>query len=318
MIMSKSAIKEQAIAWYAKLQSDQAEPEDWESFTLWLEESHEHGDAYDALELSLDSLPEDIMSEPEVSIAANENRRGFLWGVTGIGIAALFAAAFFMPNFGGQGTYNIQEFATTIGEQTQVTLADGTKVDLNTNSRLVFAMNKTERIVTLSKGEALFDIAQDSSRSFRVEALDTQIWDVGTLFEVDVSDGDLSVAVIEGLVDVIPENAEDQKKRLTPGQMAERKAGEQNVTVSSADIDVIASWTEGVLSFDEAPLPEIIAELNRYFETPFVIANSALNQETFSGVLNLGSQEELTQTLEKFLPITALKQDGKINLTPRL
>ncbi|HHL42489.1 MAG TPA: DUF4880 domain-containing protein, partial [Hellea balneolensis] len=134
-------IRAQAQNWYVRLADDQAAPEDWIEFTQWLESDPRHVDAYDEIELALSGLVADAQAnthdETNNVVSLSEVRRS-RWNMatTVRALAAVFVAAIVVLGVlqVQQGPTDIQQYATQIGEQKEVVLADGTHLILNTNT----------------------------------------------------------------------------------------------------------------------------------------------------------------------------------------
>jgi transmembrane sensor len=93
-------------------------------------------------------------------------------------------------------------YRTDVGEQRSITLADGSIIDLNAHSRIKVRLSKTERDVDLLEGQALFQVAHDTSRPFFVRSGSALVRAVGTLFDVYRKKNGITVSVIEGRVAV--------------------------------------------------------------------------------------------------------------------
>src|SRR5690606_7046086 len=207
-------------------------------------------------------------------------------------------------------------FATDVGEQRSIALADGSVVFLNTNSRAVVRLSASERRIDLMKGEALFEVASDPSRPFRVHAAGTMTQAVGTKFNVRHIGTGIRVVVVEGkvLVDSRPSKAVERGRTvarnavsgrrptdqalLTAGQQVEFRANAGTPVVAEADIVTAASWRMRHLSFDDAGLDEIVAEFNRYNRTPIVLADPTLGRIRLSGVFDANDPRSFMAFIE--------------------
>lgn len=315
-------IIEQARSWYVRLGSEQANADDWISFTEWLEEHPLHVDAYDRVELALldaevSSLQSDdvdnvvpFITKPKSSKTAPKNP-AFAWGRFA-GIAALFIAALtvYFTNNPLQDA-SVQTYATKIGGHKEIVLADGTRINLNTNTQISVALSKKTRTVTLKNGEVFFDIASDKNRPFIVNAMGTKITDVGTSFSVYASNDALTISVADGLVDV---QSAAQTTRLKKGQLAIQKRGDNKFVVNAIDIESISTWRDDILVFEDSELSIIIPELNRYFERPILISDQKVADLKFSGVLNISNQDIMLESMVSLMPIKSKLDNGKFIL----
>lgn len=172
-----------------------------------------------------------------------------------------------------------QEFSTAIGQVRTVTLADGTVVALNTNTRIEVRLLRDRRDIYLLKGEAHFHDTHDPARPFFVHAGNTRVQAIGTRFEVRLhADRRIDVLVNEGLVEVRAERAQPWRFypfEQPPGmqQVRSLRAGER-LSINGAHIEVASvsshqivddlAWRHGSLVFDDEPLAQAVTEVARY------------------------------------------------------
>jgi transmembrane sensor len=189
------------------------------------------------------------------------------------------------------------EYVTSVGGSERIVLADGSKVTLNTRSRIVVRFTKTLRAVELLEGEALFDLAPDRYRPFLVLTPDVTNEDVGTRFSVRRDARRMSVLVAEGRVRV-HERSEFRSNGaaqslplfdLAQGEGVEfdERAGIGNVFQLKQDaVDRRLSWMDGNLRFEDETLATIVAEINRYNVREVVIADSSLHAFRLGGTFS--------------------------------
>jgi transmembrane sensor len=185
-------------------------------------------------------------------------------------------------------------FSTPVGGHESITFADGSKVELNTNTVLRARMTTEQRVVYLEKGEAFFQIRHDAAHPFVVMVGDRRITDLGTQFVVRREPGGLKVAVVQGRVwfDPADRQSPSQSAMLTPGDVATVTANKMRVTHATArTLATGLSWRRGVLVFDNTTLADAAAELNRYNSRKLVIADPAIASETIGGTFGTGDIE---------------------------
>ena len=141
-------------------------------------------------------------SVPEYAPVAIRPRRLRHWSLAiAAGLACLSLAAIWSmrdgERFGLPKTYR-----TAHGEQSERLLPDGSVLHLNTDSQVTVQYSRRERVVDLDRGEALFQVAHDAERGFRVTAANAQILAVGTQFDVYRRPGTVLLTVVEGTVAV--------------------------------------------------------------------------------------------------------------------
>jgi transmembrane sensor len=167
-----------------------------------------------------------------------------------------------------------QDYATTIGKIQAVRLADGTQVELNTNTRL--HADVTGRTVRLDSGEAYFDVVHDASRPFTVYAGNRRITDIGTKFSVFREGDDVRVTVREGKVRVEVLDETGVPVVAQAGHAVVTKGGETLVlTKPDRDIDQDLGWRSGMLIFNQQTLAEAAEQFNRYNERQIFVEGPA-------------------------------------------
>lgn len=182
-----------------------------------------------------------------------------------------------------------EAYDTQLGEQLTVALQDGTRMTLNTATRVQVKFSPAQRKVALDGGEALFEVAKDSHRPFIVQVGGTEVVAKGTAFAVRFTptarDGDaLAVTLVEGKVDVRGVSAGAQPLSMVAGdrvrlghagQAAAPGKPRETVTVDRPAMDQVLAWRRGEVVFDDAPLAQALAEMNRYSRTQVGLADGA-------------------------------------------
>lgn len=178
-------------------------------------------------------------------------------------------------------------YETGHGELLDRRLADGSVLHLNTDSAVTVRYGKTERLVTLTSGQADFEVAHNPARAFRVFAGAAEVVALGTNFDVRLEGGSAVVTVVEGRVAV----------GLAPGQSYAPElvqlGAEQQIRVAkdgwpaapvAVDAQQSTAWLRRQIAFDHEPLERVAAEFNRYAPKPIEIATPALRNLQISGV----------------------------------
>jgi len=193
-------------------------------------------------------------------------------------------------------------YATGIGEQRTLTLADGSTVELNARSKVRIALQPHERDIELLEGQALFRVAKDKTRPFIVTSGNTQVRAVGTAFDVYRKTAATVVTVIEGRVAIVPPPQASQADVESPGSVSPADAlpplvlvsAGQQVTVTAqamtapkpADTAAATAWTQKQMIFASTPLSEVVAEFNRYNTRQLVISDPSIASTRISGVFS--------------------------------
>jgi transmembrane sensor len=168
----------------------------------------------------------------------------------------------------------------TIGQTKRtVYLADGSKIDLNRDTRLLLD-RADPRFAMLDHGQAYFTIRHDPSAPFKVDIGGVKLEDVGTAFDVIHERGRLDVAVAEGGVIFQPDR---EAISLKPGMtLAIREQGA--AVVGRAAVDSIGGWQRDRLEYQGAPLAEVVQDAARMTGAAISI-DKPLSDQRFSGTL---------------------------------
>ncbi|MFL5574379.1 MAG: FecR family protein, partial [Gemmatimonadaceae bacterium] len=200
-------------------------------------------------------------------------------------------------------TPELREFATARGQRATIRLVDGTRVELGYASRLrvaAFAPAAGRREMYL-EGEAVFDVVHDPARPFVVHAGNAVTEDLGTVFGVRAYPGDAAVRVlvVSGEVALRPRlpapGADSTSAVLGGGQLGRLDARGRVEVESGVDTTEYLGWLSGHVSFHDAPLSEVAAELARRFDVTVTIADPRVAARRVTVEMPGGS---LTQILD--------------------
>jgi transmembrane sensor len=264
--MSADETEKLAASWLAR-EDHGLTPQDQCALDAWLAESSLNRVAYLRLKsvwLRADRLA--VLKSPLPQAAPRAMRLVRRPAV----LAAMAAALTVMLATGGYLTWRLQAektFATGIGATQQVQLADGTRMELNTNTRVHTDVTAARRTVTLDAGEAYFDVVHDAKRPFVVYAGNRRITDLGTKFSVFRDGDDVRVLVREGRVrvDMLDKSALSTPVVAQAGHAVITKGGETLVLAKpDHDIADALSWRSGMLVFSQQTLAEAAEQFNRY------------------------------------------------------
>ncbi len=214
-------------------------------------------------------------------------------------------------------------YRTPVGGIASVPMSDGSKVTLNTDSKIRLAVTETERRVELERGEAFFEVAKDPNRPFVVEAGGKRVIAVGTQFSVRRDGNDVRVFITEGQVRIEDEAESAAPKRsgddnlftLSAGSMA--RASDAGVLVQEKtvpEIESYLSWRTGHLIFRDTALADAIAEFNRYNTRKIIIEDPAVAAIRVSGKFRSTQFEAFVRLMEDGFPIRARRVGDQIVL----
>jgi transmembrane sensor len=186
-----------------------------------------------------------------------------------------------------------------------VTLSDGSRVELNLGTRLTYLHYKDRRSVTLTKGEAFFEVSHDSRRPLVVNAGKGSISVTGTRFNVWLHRDRVRVTLLDGSVRVRSDRAQSASDTLLePGMQASFQPGDTRPDVRrTASHDTSLAWRTGKLMFDDLPLSEALPLINRYLPQPILLADKATGQLRLGGSYNTRDMQSLAALLRKVLPV---------------
>jgi transmembrane sensor len=198
-------------------------------------------------------------------------------------------------------------FQTRHGEQLTRRLPDSSVVHLNTDTAITVRYEDLDRQVTLTTGQADFEVVHEAKRAFRVFAGPAEVVAVGTDFDVRVDPGSALVTVVEGQVAVAVTSTltgDTNRSRMdrhfihvAAGQQIRVTSGTMPTAPSAVDAERETSWLRGQIAFDNEPLERVVAEFNRYLSTPIEIDTSSLRQLRVSGVFATDDSESFVRFL---------------------
>jgi transmembrane sensor len=186
-------------------------------------------------------------------------------------------------------------FETGHGEQQTHNLADGSVLHLNTDTAVTVRYSQRERRVTLTSGEADFEVTHEPARPFRVFAGRAEVVDLGTRFDVRLRNASTVVTVVEGRVAVgLSRTAEARGTDSGPGAapVVYLSANQQLLvaeegwpaTPRSVDAQRATAWLRRQIMFENEPLERVASEFNRYASKPIEIRTPELRDLQISGV----------------------------------
>lgn len=184
------------------------------------------------------------------------------------------------------------------GKRSYIKLSDGTKVWINSGSRLVFpaAFQEKAREVYL-EGEAIFEVAHNKEKPFRVKSSTQSIEVLGTVFNVShYSEDDLMQTVLKSGSIRIKYQNDGKSIVMKPGTLSSFNTKSSTVTTQVVNPDDYFSWRDGFLTLNNSSLGEIALRLSRYYNTPIFFDSNTLASQTFSGSLDLS--EDIIKVLQ--------------------
>jgi transmembrane sensor len=243
-------------------------------------------------------------------------------------------------------------YSTETGEQRSVTLADGTTVELNAQSKIRVSFKAHQRDIDLISGQALFHVAKDPARPLIVRTDSTQVRAVGTQFDVYRKEQGTTVTVLEGTVAVVAAAKANHSFGMSggisatgiPGQHVTEvapavrqlvasaspgemylSAGDQAVVSARgafaprhlADTTVATAWTHKQIVLQNTPLKQVVGEFNRYNTKPLVIIDASVESIRISGIFSSSNPQSLLRGLESLGKFTIRETPDRVEISAK-
>ena len=338
----------EAVAWHTHLaEIDALSSEDFE---VWLAADPGHTRAWQQVQRSCEFIAEhaDSPRARELRSAALRNVRDakreresrsepWRWR------RAAMAAAVVMTVGTGVLTWQLTApdvYETTFGEIRVVSLQDGSRVALDSNSQLRVDYSTRARDLQLGRGQARFEVAHDVERPFSVTVNGQKIVATGTEFNIDMLNATVFVTLISGSVEFVPK-ARTSGDAAIAGGMTERidappgnaspqgviriQAGEQLIVspatppyLINVDVDRTTAWQSGRLVFANESLASVVERVSRYADRPVQVEDEAIGALRISGVFKTGDIDGFVETISNYVGVRAERgRKGEIVLRHR-
>lgn len=311
-----TAIEERTAAWLARQDGDAWNALAQQQLDAWLAADLHHRVAY--LRLRAAWRQADLLAGQHIARRAPPRTPGRFssWRAAAALLLACGLAAVMAPHLDWrQG----ERHATRIGENRTIALADGSRLTLNTATRLRTATGSgvgAARKVWLDSGEAWFDIAHDPDHPFVVEAGASRITVLGTRFSVRRDGPDTLVLVEQGRVRVSRAGHDAATLELTRNQEARTQSGRLvRLDHTRAELAQRLAWREGRIVFDQATLAEAATEFNRYNERKLVVDDPQAAAVRIGGSFAPSNVDGFVHLLEQGFGLKARRGSREIVLS---
>jgi len=305
-------IENRAAQWIAREDRSSWSAADQAVLDAWLEESTLHRVAY--LRLSSTWKRADRLAAlrlATLAVGERPRRRSFL-------TAACLVAAAIIGTSTLYALWPRDVYETAIGGHRTVDLADGSTIELNTDTRVRTLVTDTERKVVLEQGEAYFQVKHDAFRPFVVLAGNRRITDLGTKFSVR-RDGDrVEVTVSEGRVRVDNIDRPNAAPPVLARKDVQVLASANSTLVTErtpTQIGDALGWRKGILIFHQEPLSEAVAEFNRYNAKKLVVVGASLSQTRIGGSFEVSNVEAFARLLRDGFGFKIEETDSEIRIS---
>ncbi len=285
--------------WLAHLLSTESDTQDSATFERWRMADPEHASAYaraEHIHRTGNLLGRDPLLRAASTSSRSESARRRQWSVA-LGLAACMMLAFgvLWQIWGSTGSE--QRYASGQGLPQTVQLADGTRLRLDAQTELTVRLGEQQRELTLQHGRVQIDVAHDPSRPFVAYAGDSEIRDVGTVFQLSEDDDGVDVGLLSGRVAI--HSAHGWQGELAPAEQVHIDPSGRAGPVRALDTDAATGWTRGELVFRSEPLDRLLADMNRYTTTQLRLGDPQLADIQVSGSFRAGDPTGLAKALAR-------------------
>lgn len=211
-----------------------------------------------------------------------------------------------------------RRYSTAVGEVSFVPLDDGSVLALNTATVVEVLFTEGRRVVSLIRGEALFDVARELARPFIVEAGDAVVYAVGSTFTVSrLAAAPVEVIVRAGVVEVAHRGARaDQSTRVKANSLAVAvESGPISTTpLEPSRVQRMLAWRDGRLAFEGETLAEAASQFARYSDTRIIIPDPSLAAETVAGLFQANDPVGFAQAIAASFDLRTEIREGEVRL----
>jgi transmembrane sensor len=300
----KLAKRAEAAAWLARLRGPQRTADVERGFRNWMQADAEHAQAFEHLSERIEMV-EQLRTKtlPEHWRPSHRARTRVRWMPQAIAASLVVAAALFWY-------LDRSRFSTSVGEQRTLALKDGTRVYLNTDTRVLVRYDKDRRQIELASGEALFEVARHSAWPFIVKAGEQRITALGTSFVVRRDGNELSVLLVEGKVTV---SSSASTAALSPGQRW-TIALNRRPTIDQPRLDKVTAWRQGQVALDGMSLGEAAREMNRYSAQKLIVESPEAASVKVGGFFRMGDSASFARAVAATYGFRVIEQTDEIVL----
>jgi len=297
-IPDADALFDEASGWYYRLQAEDVTAREREDFAAWLALGPGQAQAWEEVLALLGALREPARQLRESERARWRKPRQRVWATAA---AILLALGLFTLASPWPDRWRA-DYATATGEARSLSLADGSKVELNTDTAITLDLGQNERRVRLLRGEAWFEVSADAARPFVIRSGEGWVKVVGTRFSVSREGDQTRVRVAQGKVQVSAGG--EQTVLLEPGNGVDYH-DDRLGAVSTFDGAAEFAWRQRQLVFRQQPLAEVVDQLNRYWPGQTLVLGDALRQRKVSGVFEIDKPDAVLKALTHTLGLSA-------------
>ncbi|GJL56700.1 MAG: hypothetical protein NPIRA02_38320 [Nitrospirales bacterium] len=312
-------LRQEAIEWQIRLTSGESTSEDLRQCEQWQTQSQAHKQAWKEVSnlwKGVETLGEGpfrgatplkrerskaTRTHPPTALQDQQSAAGRWIAVAAtimIGLAVIVGLATY-PHW-------MADYTTGVGERRTVSLPDGTRVELNSQTAVNVRYTSHRREIELLSGQAFFAVEPDAQRPFLVRSGKGITRAVGTEFLVDNDGVGTQIAVLEGEIEVKYPLLK-QTSKFTKDMVGAYDRTRGLRTVADAKLHVLTAWREGYLIFDHTPLSKAITAINRHRSGTIVLLDTALAEHRVNGIFQLDALENAVAAIEETTPATIVR-----------
>lgn len=318
-------IRQAAARWYVRMREAAPDSPERTTFEVWLLSDRRHQTAYQMIEATMDDFSstarlQELSNALTQKLYFEQTARRKKISKLGSGLAVMLVCAG-LALFGRQ--QYVQWQAAPLSSEVQTTavaqiltrtLDDGSVVTANANSAMEIVFYRHQRLVKLSRGEAIFEVTKDPERPFVVETPQAKVTVLGTRFAVNQLSKKVRISVDHGRVQVLRKDGYGQTLILGNGEVAEiDHDAPHKVNRNAADS---FSFTSGRIVFDRADMFEVADTLSRYRNLTVKATFAGEQTPKVNAVLKVTEVESFIQTLPQSVPVALQRRDDVLMLSP--
>lgn len=324
MTINSKRLREEAARWFTRMQKAEPDHPDRSRFEAWLLSNPAHASEYEAFaetweDFDSTSRLQSLAKALEIKRAQLDKSKTKTLRNSLIGIFMVFGASLLgYKSWISQPVYELA-INTEIGGIKRHQLADGSSLTLNADSDIGVTYYRNKRVITLSKGEVVFNVTPDAERPFIVESGHTRITVLGTRFVVNKLNKLVRVSVDHGRVKV-ESRLDDQHMHpealiLGNGEVAEIEPDKAPERVQRNAQDAF-SFQTGSLTFQQSTIDEIAETLSRHRQ-PRIVSMVPDKAAHVTAVVQVTDVENFLINLPRIAPVNVQKSSQATTLTLR-
>jgi transmembrane sensor len=304
--VNDETLKDEAIEWLMRLSAENCTAADRRDFDNWRQQSAAHQAVYAEIARRMNWLEHvaqtDTASRNEALRYRPHKQKTIIRRWTMLATAASVLLILGISAFSTDGWYGINaHYSVARGGRETVTLADGSNLEMNTDTEVNVRINRWQRSVEVVKGEVFFRVVHNAERPFVVTAGAGRTIDTGTEFDVYRQPQQVVVAVQEGSVRV---EAKQNRDLVASQTVSYDQNGNFKALPAKFCIDNITAWRRGKLIFDNRRLNDVLAEIGRYHNVQLQLADPKLADNKVSGTFFIDRLESNLATIANSLNLT--------------